>query len=53
MSILGRAYEYKAPSSPTELIDCSNYTIDFENRKFLHVGIDPVQQFIVSIHIIT
>ncbi|KAF0709713.1 Uncharacterized protein FWK35_00029573, partial [Aphis craccivora] len=49
----GRAYKYKAPSPPTELIDCSYYTNDFENRKFLHVGIDPVQQFIVSIQIIT
>jgi len=30
-------------------MDCSNYTI----VSFLHVGIDPVQQFIVSIQIIT
>ncbi|XP_016664910.1 uncharacterized protein LOC107885741 [Acyrthosiphon pisum] len=48
-----RVYKYIAPASPGELIDCTNYTIDFVNRKFLQVGIDPTQEFNVCVRIIT
>lgn len=53
ISEMKRLYKYIAPTSPTELIDCSSYTINFVSRKFLHVGFDPAQQFNVSIRIIT
>ncbi|XP_060859915.1 uncharacterized protein LOC132937106 [Metopolophium dirhodum] len=48
-----RVYKYIAPAPPAELIDCTNYTIDFVNRKFLQVGIDPTHEFNVSVRIIT
>ncbi|CAI6364373.1 unnamed protein product [Macrosiphum euphorbiae] len=48
-----RVYKYIAPAPPAELIDCTNYTIDFVNRKFLQLGIDPTQQFNVCVRIIT
>jgi len=46
-------YKYIAPSPPSQLIDSSVFVIDFTERKFLHVGIDPVNQFNVMSHIIT
>jgi hypothetical protein len=46
-------YEYITPSPLNNLIDSSAFTIDFTNRKFLQVGLDPENNFNVSIHIIT
>lgn len=48
-----KTYTYAPPMPPSILVDCTNYTIDFANRKFLHAGLDPAQQFNVSILIIT
>lgn len=53
VSEMNRLYKYVAPTSPRELIDCSNFTIDFENRKFLNVGFDPKEQFNIIVQIIT
>lgn len=53
ISEMNRLYKYVAPTSPHELIDCSNFTIDFENRKFLNVGFDPKDQFNIIVQIIT
>lgn len=46
-------FKYVAPASPPDLLECTSFTIDFPNRKFLHVGIDPTQQFAKVILIIT
>jgi len=53
ISEMNRFYKYVAPASPAELIDCTNYTIDFENRKFLNVGFDSKDQFNIVVQIIT
>jgi hypothetical protein len=47
------AFTYIPPTPPSELVDSANFTIDFVERKFLNVGLDPAQQFNVSILIIT
>ncbi|XP_060846958.1 uncharacterized protein LOC132932470 [Rhopalosiphum padi] len=39
--------------SPTDLIDTSNFTIDFTGRKSINIGLDPSNDFNVSIQIIT
>ncbi|KAE9523778.1 hypothetical protein AGLY_015838 [Aphis glycines] len=53
ISEMNRLYKYVAPSSPSELIDCSNFTIDFENRKFLNIGFDPKDKFNIVLRLIT
>ncbi|KAE9543410.1 hypothetical protein AGLY_002210, partial [Aphis glycines] len=53
ISEMNRLYKYVAPTSPSELIDCSNFTIDFENRKFLNIGFDPKDKFNIVLRIIT
>lgn len=53
ISEMNRMYKYVAPTSPTELIDCTNFTIDFENRKFLNVGFDSKDEFNIVVQIIT
>jgi len=46
-------YKYIAPTSPNNLLYLSSFTIDFKNPKFLQVGLNPENNFDVSIHIIT
>ncbi|XP_050065574.1 uncharacterized protein LOC114121665 [Aphis gossypii] len=41
------------PTPLTELIESTNYTLNFTKRKFLHIGIDPADMFRVAVHIIT
>lgn len=53
ISVMNRLYKYVAPTSPVELIDCSHFTIDFENRKFLNIGFDPKDKFNIVLRIIT
>ncbi|XP_022162175.1 uncharacterized protein LOC111027965 [Myzus persicae] len=53
ISEMKRVYNYVAPKSPSELIDCSSFTIDFENRKFLNMGFEPNNQFDIVLQIIT
>jgi len=48
-----RVYKCIAPAPQAKLIDCTKYTIDFVNLKFLQVGIDPRQEFNVCVRIIT
>lgn len=48
-----QAYVYKPAASPSELIDCTHFVIDFSNRKFLNVGLDPTDDFDVKIIILT
>jgi len=53
ISEMNRLYKYVAPTSPSELIDCNNFTIDFENRKFLNIGFNPKDKFNIVLRIIT
>jgi hypothetical protein len=46
-------YKYVAPAPPTELIDSTTFVIDFVERKFIHIGLDPTEQFNITVHIIT
>ncbi|XP_022161029.1 uncharacterized protein LOC111027116, partial [Myzus persicae] len=46
-------FTYVPPTPPTELIESTNFTINFTERKFLHVGLNPAEKFDVSILIIT
>ncbi|KAF0719019.1 Uncharacterized protein FWK35_00018775, partial [Aphis craccivora] len=48
-----KTYTYVPPSPPTQLIDSSSYTMDFAARKFLHIGIDPSENFQVVVHVLT
>ncbi|KAE9523204.1 hypothetical protein AGLY_016437 [Aphis glycines] len=46
-------FTYVPPSPPANLIDCSNFFLDFSSRKFLNIGLDPTDEFNTVIHIIT
>lgn len=48
-----KKYNYVAPKPPSELIDSTMFVIDFPGRKFLNVGLDPINDFNVAVHIIT
>lgn len=48
-----KRFKYVAPTPPNSLIDNSNFTIDFAERKFIQIGIDPSSDFNVVIHLIT
>lgn len=52
-SLKKEVFKYVAPTPPNQLIDSSVFILDFAERKFIHVGIDPVNQFNVMVHIIT
>jgi len=36
-----KTFTYVPPSPPAGLIDSTNFMIDFAERKFLYVGLDP------------
>jgi len=44
---------YKYISPPSTLIDCSNFILNLTERKFIHIGFDPSDNFNVTIHMIT
>jgi hypothetical protein len=46
-------YKYIAPLPPSELIDSTTFVINFAERKFIHIGLNPSEQFNVMVHIIT
>ena len=52
-NIWKKPFKYTPPSPPAELVVSTSYTIDFTNRKFVHIGIDPTENFQVVIHLIT
>jgi len=48
-----KKFTYVAPAPPAEFIESTSFTLDFTDRKFIHIGIDPTNNFNVMIHIIT
>ena len=52
-SIYKKTFTYIPPTPPSELIDSTNYTLNFAKRKFIHIGFDPTDMFRVAVHIIT
>ncbi|KAF0684709.1 Uncharacterized protein FWK35_00037117, partial [Aphis craccivora] len=48
-----KTFKYVPPTPPTELIESTNYTLNFMKRKFIHIGINPADMFRVTVHIIT
>lgn len=48
-----KKFKYIAPATPNSLIDCSILTLNFAARKFIHVGMDPTNQFYTTIRILT
>ncbi|XP_022183245.1 uncharacterized protein LOC111042852 [Myzus persicae] len=53
VGIYKKSFTYIPPTPPSELIDSTNYTLNFVKRKFIHIGIDPSDMFRVAVHIIT
>jgi len=52
-AIYKKNFTYIPPTPLSELIDSTNYTLNFVKRKFIHIGIDPTDMFRVAVHIIT
>lgn len=48
-----KTFTYEPPAPPADLIDCSNFTLNFTGRKFLNVGLDPTDEFNTIVQIIT
>lgn len=46
-------FTYVPPTPPAELIDSTSFTLDFATRKFIHIGIDPTDEFQVVVHLLT
>uniref|UniRef100_A0A2S2NMC1 Uncharacterized protein n=1 Tax=Schizaphis graminum TaxID=13262 RepID=A0A2S2NMC1_SCHGA len=52
-NLYSKTFKYVPPTPPANLIDSTNYTLHFNTRKFIHIGIDPTDNFNVVIHVIT
>lgn len=48
-----KLYKYVAPAPPSQLIVSSVFILDFTERKFLIIGLDPTTRFYTMIQIIT
>jgi len=48
-----KTFTYVPPTPPADLIDCSNFILDFTGRKFLNVGLDPTDEFNTIVQVIT
>jgi hypothetical protein len=46
-------YKYVPPTPPSNLIDSTTFVLDFTDRKFVHIGLDPADEFNVAVHILT
>lgn len=46
-------YKYVPPAQPTELIDCTSYVLNFEDRKFIQIGLSPSDAYNTQIDVIT
>ncbi|XP_022164129.1 uncharacterized protein LOC111029436 [Myzus persicae] len=48
-----KTFTYLPPAPPADLIDCSNFILDFTGRKFLNVGLDLADEFNTIVQVIT
>ncbi|KAE9542456.1 hypothetical protein AGLY_003317, partial [Aphis glycines] len=48
-----KTFIYIPLTPPAELIDSTNYTLNFDGRKFVNIGLDPANEFNTTVHIIT
>jgi len=48
-----KSFTYVLLALPSELIESTTYTLNFESRKFVHIGIDQTDNFKIAVHIIT
>ncbi|KAE9525966.1 hypothetical protein AGLY_013908 [Aphis glycines] len=48
-----KTFIYIPPTPPAELIDSTNYTLNFAGCKFVNIGLDPANEFNTAVHIIT
>ena len=48
-----KTFTYVPPAPPADLIDCSNFVLNFTGRKFLNVGLDPTDDFSTIVQVIT
>ena len=48
-----KTFTYVPPSPPAELIETTSYTINFTARKFILVGVDPTDNFQVTVNLLT
>ncbi|XP_022170883.1 uncharacterized protein LOC111034136, partial [Myzus persicae] len=53
VDIKKKSYTYIPPTPPAYLMESTSYTLDFTARKFVHIGIDPTDEFQTVIHLIT
>ncbi|KAF0711571.1 Uncharacterized protein FWK35_00024495, partial [Aphis craccivora] len=51
--VYSKVFKYVPPTPPSHLMDSTNFTIHFNNRKFILIGINPTEKFNVRVHIIT
>ncbi|XP_050064065.1 uncharacterized protein LOC126552926 [Aphis gossypii] len=51
--VYSKVFKYVPPTPPAHLMNSTNFTLHFNNRKFIHIGIDPTDKFNVRVHIIT
>lgn len=52
-AVYKKNFTYVPPTPPVDLIDYSNFALDFNGRKFLNVGLDPTDEFNIVVQIIT
>jgi len=43
--IYEKNFTYIPPTSPSEFIESTNYTLNFVKRKLIHIGINPSDMF--------
>lgn len=53
MVVYKKTFNYVPPTPPAELLESTNFTLDFVSRKFIQIGIDPTYNFKVVLLIIT
>ncbi|CAI6351361.1 unnamed protein product [Macrosiphum euphorbiae] len=53
LALYKKTFNYVPPTPPAELLEATNFTLDFVGRKFIQIGIDPTNNFKVVLLIIT
>lgn len=48
-----KSFTYIPPTTPSDLMESTSFTLDFMTRKFLQIDIDPTEDFEIVIRILT